>query len=83
MKTYKVYHETLGHAIQEVESISKQSGVISKELDSAVWGVLGYDEDLRKSFIIDEYNGRRTRKGLQVQIWRFRSGTYELNMYIL
>jgi hypothetical protein len=79
---YFIYHETLGEAIQEIQDFMERNDVVSNEIESFFWGHVGYKETFRHSFEIDSWKGRGTRKCLQVQVYRFETGRYELNLYI-
>ena len=81
---YNIYHETLHSVFNEVAKGISDKGIVSEEFSNFLCtGGIGYNENRRFNFEIDSIRGKNTRKGLQIQVARFESGTYELNCYTL
>ena len=79
---YKIYHETFGSAIQEVESFMDNNKIVSNDFMTHLFGSVGYGETFRYSFVIDSMKQKNTRKCVQMIVYRLDSGRYELTLYV-
>ena len=76
------YHETLHALIQDVqENFLNLNGATSEEFANHFWQPVGYNETAHVSFKLDTLRGKNTRRYLQVVIYRFETGRYELVCY--
>lgn len=76
------YHETLHTLVQDVqENYLDLNGATSEEFANHFWQPVGYNETAHVSFKLDTLRGKGTRRHLQVVIYRFETGRYELVCY--
>jgi len=80
---FEIYHKSLSSAIHEVQVFIAKKKLTLKYSDTweqsfAYPQPVSYGQTVRYSLEL-----AKKRAGLQVQIYRMDSGTYELNMYVL
>ena len=76
------YHETLHSLVQDVQdNFLDLNRATSEEFANHFWQSVGYNETAHVSFKLDSYKGKNTRRYLQVVIYRFETGRYELVCY--
>lgn len=85
--TYRIYHETLGGALDTAVQHAQHCGASLEESEKARLlgnvGPVNYGETRALHFPIDTLNERATRKFFHVLLYRMECGRYELTSYIL
>ena len=80
---YKIYHDTLAQALEEVEDFFHNEGYLftsDNYFPDVTVGGIGYGETVRISRPI-QLQGKSKGGVANIQIYRMDSGRYELNMY--
>ena len=81
--TTKTYHKTMGGLIQDVKlNYLELNKIESREFDEHIFESVPYEQNFHRSFEIDSMKGKKTRKYIQLCVYRMASGRYELVVYI-
>lgn len=83
VRGYKIYHDTLAQALEEVEDFFHNEGYLftsDNYFPDVTVGGIGYGETARITRPI-QLQGKSKEGVANIQIYRMDSGRYELNMY--
>lgn len=82
---YKLFHETLGSAIDEsIAYLARKECVCAESLPERFqFDGIRYEETKTEHLEIATLKGKKTRKFAHVVIYRMSSGRYELTIYFL
>jgi hypothetical protein len=83
---FKIYHETVGSAIEEAWRFVEASGSEAVNPDwrtDTHWNHLFVEDSARYDIPLKSYKGKPTGKYLHINIYRLFGGRYELNLYVL
>lgn len=82
VKQPKIYHETMGEAIQEAFEMAENKGwAVDKYTDQTLWEAMERETYQTKLFHL-ERSGRISKQCLNITLYRMPSGKYELVTYI-